>query len=532
MHSVLLAAFLRWCVAEYGRFKERRELRVGAFFVPNEDIPSGPELLNHYLAKPPEQVRTTLQRIVPDEMQRELQVETWNWLPELTNEEKSGLLDLAAAEVEQDDELYKRLEDEAAAAGAYSRANSYKYVRNTVRGRDLLNFLGQHGVLPKYGFPVDVVPLRTDHIAHKVARAVELQRDLRVAVSEYAPGGQVIAGKKVFTSGGLYKQRNKDWVTMQFAICDSCGRFNKQKDKDPLRHCKSCGKSLPVNVPGKGGEMILPEFGFVAQADSKLPSPGETRPVRTYSSRVYFDDYSIPDHLEGSETLEHSYDFAALESLSGPSIKLSIRYSRYGQLAIVNHGPGGRGFEICHYCGYSSAAPARPTGGRRRKSRKKATHERPDSGKECTGYTRVYRLGHQFITDVLEIRMEQLLGLKIGEAEGKDLWRSVLYALLEGGSAALGIRRGDLNGTLYYYRPGDPPSLVLYDDVPGGAGHVKRIKENLPAVCTAALERLQSCECGPETACHECLWNYYNQPFHDVLARGIAIEFLKQILNQ
>jgi ATP-dependent helicase YprA (DUF1998 family) len=75
------------------------------------------------------------------------------------------------------------------------------------------------------------------------------------------------------------------------------------------------------------------------------------------------------------------------------------------------------------------------------------------------------------------------------------------------------------------------PALVLYDDVPGGAGHVRRVAEAWPAVFAAALERVRGCSCGPESACHECLWNYYNQPLHPRLARGLAVDFLRAALG-
>lgn len=116
-------------------------------------------------------------------------------------------------------------------------------------------------------------------------------------------------------------------------------------------------------------------------------------------------------------------------------------------------------------------------------------------------------------------------------ADEKDLWFTLLYALLEGTSRALAIRRDDLNGTVYYYQPGVPPALVLYDDVPGGAGHMRRVNEALPTVFRAAYEHVSSCQCGPETACHQCLWNFYNQPLHEKLARGLAVDFLKQVLE-
>jgi ATP-dependent helicase YprA (DUF1998 family) len=113
--------------------------------------------------------------------------------------------------------------------------------------------------------------------------------------------------------------------------------------------------------------------------------------------------------------------------------------------------------------------------------------------------------------------------------EEKNVWFSVLYALIEGASRALDIRRDDLNGTIYYETPGRAPTLVLYDDVPGGAGHMRRINEALPNVFRAAHQHVANCECGEETACHECLWNFRNQPFHDVLSRGLAAEFLGQV---
>jgi hypothetical protein len=53
-----------------------------------------------------------------------------------------------------------------------------------------------------------------------------------------------------------------------------------------------------------------------------------------------------------------------------------------------------------------------------------------------------------------------------------DLWPSLLYALRA---------RGDANGSgcyLYPQRESDAPALVLFDNVPGGAGHVRRLAES------------------------------------------------------
>ena len=63
----------------------------------------------------------------------------------------------------------------------------------------------------------------------------------------------------------------------------------------------------------------------------------------------------------------------------------------------------------------------------------------------------------------------------------------------------------------------------MYDDVPGGAGHVKRIAagpDALRSMLQSALGRLEACECGGDeglASCYGCLRNYRNQFCHDEL---------------
>lgn len=112
-----------------------------------------------------------------------------------------------------------------------------------------------------------------------------------------------------------------------------------------------------------------------------------------------------------------------------------------------------------------------------------------------------------------------------------EAWLSAFYALLEGASEALGIGRQDLDGTLYQHTAGLPPVLVLFDTVPGGAAHVRRIADELEDVYLTAWDRLEHCECGEETSCYECLRNFRNQHYHDQLTRGLARDFLRDLLQ-
>ena len=69
----------------------------------------------------------------------------------------------------------------------------------TIADEKPLNFLSRKAVIPKYGFPVDVVELETYVKNGKVT----LQRDLSRAIAEYAPGGKVVADKKEWESYGV-----------------------------------------------------------------------------------------------------------------------------------------------------------------------------------------------------------------------------------------------------------------------------------------------------------------------------------------
>ncbi|MBK8429954.1 MAG: DUF1998 domain-containing protein, partial [Chloroflexi bacterium] len=109
-------------------------------------------------------------------------------------------------------------------------------------------------------------------------------------------------------------------------------------------------------------------------------------------------------------------------------------------------------------------------------------------------------------------------------------WRSLTYALIQGASRALQIERRDIGAVLYPEQHGSSwrPTVVLYDNVPGGAGHVQQIEKEMLAVITAALEILD-CDC--ETSCYRCLREYSNQFEHYLLDRNPIRTFLTPVTN-
>jgi hypothetical protein len=132
-------------------------------------------------------------------------------------------------------------------------------------------------------------------------------------------------------------------------------------------------------------------------------------------------------------------------------------------------------------------------------------------------------LGHQFLTDVLEIRIDQ--------SHLRETLLSTMYALIEG-AAILGIPRDDLDGALNVIGP-ERFSLVIFDAVPGGAGHAHKIAERFDRVVAAALDRVADCpDCAEDTSCYSCLRSYSNQRHHEDLRRSAARQLLSMLVGE
>lgn len=105
---------------------------------------------------------------------------------------------------------------------------------------------------------------------------------------------------------------------------------------------------------------------------------------------------------------------------------------------------------------------------------------------------------------------------------------------MEGASMELGIARNEIGGTLYRASGEDliNTSIILYDDVPGGAGHAKKISKQLIGVLeNAKIKVAGTCGCAEDTSCYGCLRSFENQFYHDILQRGIAYEYLSDLLQ-
>ena len=261
----------------------------------------------------------------------------------------------------------------------------------TIADERTLNFLSRKAVIPKYGFPVDVVELEV-HSTDGQSTGVALQRDLSQAIAEYAPGGKVVANKLEWESCGVKAVAGKAWPVRHYRYNDA-RNFTQWNEGD--------GKGPPDER-----KYLIPEFGFVAPMFKK-PSEPQGRARRLYTTRPFFRGFEAQPEVK---------------FIGGVQVTRAVP----GVLVILCEGRDRAGFYICRACGRHMAKP-------------QANHKSP-SDSDCMGTLERFSLGHELATDVLRLQFPVVHG-------EWDAY-SVAYAILLGAADTLEVPDTDLNVTI------------------------------------------------------------------------------------
>jgi ATP-dependent helicase YprA (DUF1998 family) len=481
-HSVALAAFFRDARDHGGREWKT----AGDFFLAAGGGEPPCNAVRGYLTPVPAEVDAALRAVLPKPAWPRIGLDDGTWVEQLC-----GLLEQVRAELAQDVTMFEERRLEAFESRRSDLAARFERSIATITRRPLIGYLANRNVLPKYGFPVDTVELRTAHCDSQVGARLELNRDLSLAIHEYAPGSELIAGGVLWRSGGIYRLPGRELITRSYTVCRGCRHYREGgADLEPA--CSACGR--PADGPVR--EYCVPEFGFVA--DPRTGKPAAAPPQRSWNGAVHV--VSLGEEL--AETRWKAGTGALAWCHSGAR----------GRLVALAEGPGGSGFLICDWCGWGAPNHGRPP----------TSHLNPLRAKRCTGPLRWRSLAHTYETDILRLRLDAP-GL-----DTREQWHSLLYAVLEGAADGLEISRPDIDGVVHSGADGRS-GLVLFDTVPGGAGSVLRIAGALDTVIATAVRRVASCDCGLETSCYGCLRTPRNERHHEDLSRSAALTVLTSL---
>lgn len=453
----------------------------------------GVDTFKNYISSHPKDLNDYINKKIIPEIQYD-EYRDFKWIDEMGGDDEK-LIHLVDSVMEMLNE-FERAKKEALNSEKYEEANYFQKQIAALEKEDIITSLSKYSVIPKYGFPIDVVDLQIYQDGVPVNK-YDMNRDLKVAISEYAPDSEVIVDGNKYTSKYITLKKHAEYPKNYFCTCPTCKRINIFLAQNDNAQCKYCGHPISTEA---AEYYIEPVKGFKS---------GETRestrlkPKRSYAGEV--------SYVGGGKTDDKRL-------VIGNTI--GIETSSDDQLLVMNKS----GFYMCPECGYSDIAkkgPKTPITLKKHKNFKQF---------ECKNDELVYlHLGHKFETDVARFTIPMLDSTeKISYPQAL----SFLYAFLEGVSIALGIERTDIDGVLELNLDMQSYDILLYDNVPGGAGHVKRLldKNAIIKSLDASLNKISKDCCDENTSCYNCLRNYYNQSYHNKLQRKLAIDIIRKLL--
>lgn len=420
---------------------------------------------------------------------------------------------------------------------ARGQANAIYYQLRIRYDTTVIEALADRQFLPRYGFPINVLKLRvTSPDEDRPNRIREedqfrLERNSLLALREYVPGSQLLAGGRLIRSRGILKHWTGENIDTaiglrgQYAKCRN-NHFYYWASGEAIKNCPFCGESAKQSPT----QYIVPQYGFSSAAWD--PPRWSTDPELVGSVETVSATFT-PASLEGSGSI-HRDDF-------GEVTGLIASYREDGELLIYNRGDKRCGFAICLRCGYSDSE-IKPGQGRVGLPEDFEDHARLNSPKETrrcwnaksTPVLRNQTLAAREVTDVLLLDFSKCLGARrtdfpLVTTLGYGLHRTAAQILqLDGRELGVVIiPAGDSGRGL---------GVLLYDNVPGGAGHVRELleygREWLDAtrrVLFVDKDHDQRCK----SACLDCLLSFETQDamLQGNLNRPLALSTISALLD-
>lgn len=382
----------------------------------------------------------------------------------------------------------------------------------------------REGFIPSYSFPKNVVRFFVEKESERgknAPRDIQYapERDIAVALSEYAPGRFVTIDKKIFKSGGIYANprprgfetnpaefyfKNADYYK-DIYICSECNWFGLDKDDEKRTTCPYCGAAIVRN------KMLRP-WGFSPVKGDEVKYEDEDEQY-TYAEAPYYS--YVPE-----DTQMNAFESSRIRFANLPDKKV----------LTVNMGKSKNGFNVCKKCG--GAEVTEPNGNGVFSFSQPYHDNHPLCRHDGTVATGIF-MGYEFLTDMfmLDISYDSVRLVGSGNAEEKSILRAAVTtlheALKKAVSLVLDIDYNEISGG---WRPrkmnSDDPHIEMffYDNLTSGAGYSSLIGSILDKVLERTRSILTECEC--TRSCKNCLDSYWNQRHHQLFDRKLGLQLL------
>ena len=398
---------------------------------------------------------------------------------------------------------------------------SVKFQKDQFIYKNAIGYLVEEGFLSGAGLPTGIIEFNTINIndlkrpkdaANKSNPSFYVTR----ALSEFAPGNNVVIDGKNYKSAGIIFQNERGDQAQRMVIqsCSNCGyqRIIRADNNQTINsECPECKQTKFKGVqfknqssPGVFTELIEPA-GFAVDI-YETPS----RKITEHSNAQYVDPLLI--NIK-SWTTESDAIYESRESDDNAEI---LYYN-------TGHGDG---YAVCLECGRTAFDRSQLNNHKRLRGGRKETGDN-----ECNGNNNLSSikenviLGGRFQTNFCELRFK--------EANGKfsrdEVLLSTLGTVLSKTLATyLGVEDNEISFGIKKYS--SYTTIFIFDTAKGGSGYASQFNLYAKEIFKIARAKLSGCNC--EKACTKCLIDRDSQWYINDLNRHTAIEWLDRAISE
>ena len=396
--------------------------------------------------------------------------------------------------------------------------------------------LANAGLLPMFGFPTRSRLLYTRWPRRSNPWPPEqgkVDRDLDIALSQFAPGSETVKDKAVHTACGvveLFPQGSGAPETRSgFYPALTSG------NPSPVGLCNNCqavDNLDPMDAPALGDQEPEP-------TECPVCKQGTFRSIDAREPKGFFTDLA-PDDFEGSFEWNPRSTRPTLSLKSqGAQTKLvgNTNVSAFeDEIISVNDNGGKGGFDF----------RTSITVNRQYRPGAYAVEPRSNSHVSVAGATHRIALLSRSHTDILLVDLKKWsdgIFADPAQIEGRAAWYSLTFFLRAAASAELDVDSTELNAGFRSINPHDTPigQAFLSDKLENGAGYCRWFgkPENFQLLLNQAKpEKPESLaelwmkedhnhihEC--DTSCNTCLRDFHNLPYHGLLDWRLALDMAR-----
>ena len=413
--------------------------------------------------------------------------------------------------------------------------NDPRYTQDALSER-----LANAGLLPMFGFPTRVRLLYTNWPSSSYPWPPKhglVDRELNIAISQFAPGSDIVKDKAVHTACGVVELHPGGNLPKSRA-----GFVPDLNNGNPTpvglcNHCQAVIQLEPTDSPAEGGRTP-------ALIECSVCGKIELMPIDAREPKGFFTD-QYPTDFDGSfewtpyatrPTL--NFEIQPEESATVGNAKVSVLEDE--EILSINDNGGIGGFDFQEASVKIRNRPKLPQDG--------AYTVTPQNDRYVSGSGSSYRIAllSRQKTDILLVNFEKWpSGLFASPVEvvGRAAWYSLAFLLQTAGAAKLDIDITELKAGFRTTKEKESDMMIgqvfLSDKLENGAGYCRWLGEldhfqyllnqaKPDASGTLAerwIKKSFNHEC--DTSCNACLRNFYNLPYHGLLDWRLALDMAR-----